>query len=556
MHDAGAALIKNGRVIAAVQEERLRNIKHYAGVPEQAIKEVFNLSKIHPSEVSAIAVATLCGGLAPTDEEALSEKIIEKTSPLIASHSLSKLYVRIFHRFRNIKALLSVLQKIGVENKEVFFVEHHLAHASCAYYSSPYSENERVLVFTADGTGDGVSSTVSIADKSEISRLGWSTYYDSLGNTFYTEITAYLGLKRWDHEYKVMGLAPYGRAEACLEQMKKIIRLNPKNPMEFQNTINATGTSVQEKLRKLLAGRRFDDIAASAQYWLELLLLEWIKNCLDRTGIDKIACSGGVFLNVKANKLIRESLGLSEAFFYPAAGDDGLPVGAALHVYNELCKREGTKPEKVPLADLYYGSQFDDEQILTVLKDEGLSDNAEEYSDIEGVVGNLLSKGEIVARFNGRMEWGPRALGNRSILADARDLKAIRKINFAIKHRDFWMPFAPSVLNERLSEYLIKACEAPYMIMAFDTTEKRDELIAGIHPFDLTCRPQTLNTEWNPSYRRILESFEENTGVGGVLNTSFNLHGYPIVATPKQAVYTFKNSAIDSLAIGHYLVRR
>lgn len=556
MHDAGAALIRNGKVLAAVQEERLRNIKHYGGFPALSLKQVFEISEIHPSEVDAIALATLCGGLHPMNEKALSERIITKISPLFASHAFSRVYVEIFRHFRNLKPLLNALKELALENKEIFVIEHHLAHAACAYHTAPYGENEKVLIFTADGTGDGVSSTVSIREKEEISRIAWSTFFDSLGNAFYAEITAFLGLKRWDHEYKVMGLAPYGRNEHCLNSMKKIIVINPKRPLEFKNVANAGGIAMQKRLTKLLAGQRFDNIAAAAQYWLEILLLKWIEKAIELTDVHRIACAGGVFFNVKANKLIKESLDLVDAFFYPAAGDDGLPVGAALQCYHDFCKREGVKAEKVPLTDLYYGPKFDEDYVQNALKKEGLLTSAESYSDIEGVIGNLLSKGKIIARFNGRLEWGPRALGNRSILADARDLKVVRKINFAIKHRDFWMPFAPSVLEERAPDYLINSHSAPYMIQAFDTTDKRDEIIATIHPFDLTARPQTVNDTWNTSYRKILETFQEVTGVGGFLNTSFNLHGYPIVATPEQAIYTFKNSGMDALAIGNYLVLR
>jgi carbamoyltransferase len=167
-----------------------------------------------------------------------------------------------------------------------------------------------------------------------------------------------------------------------------------------------------------------------------------------------------------------------------------------------------------------------------------------------------VGEGKIVARFAGRLEFGPRALGNRSILADASDLKVIRKINFAIKHRDFWMPFAPTILQERMHEYLLKPRDAPYMILAFDTTEKRDDLIAGLHPFDCTCRPQTLNRTWNQGYRKVLEAFQEHKGYGGLLNTSFNIHGYPIVCTPEQALWTLDNSGLDALALGNYLISR
>jgi carbamoyltransferase len=207
------------------------------------------------------------------------------------------------------------------------------------------------------------------------------------------------------------------------------------------------------------------------------------------------------------------------------------------------------------MTDVFYGPAFTNDEIKEILKKTEWIHRAEYYNDIDPVIGELVAKGKIVARFSGRLEWGPRALGNRSILADARDYKTVWKVNFQIKHRDFWMPFAPTILEERMGEYLVNARPARYMILAFDTTEKRDEIIAAVHPGDFTCRPQTLN-EWNPGYRKVLETFQEVTGVGGILNTSFNLHGYPIVCTVEQAIHTFEKSALDALAIGKYLIER
>ena len=371
----------------------------------------------------------------------------------------------------------------------------------------------------------------------------------------YSEITRYLGLKPWDHEYKVMGLAPYGKPEYCIDRIRKIIRQNPKNPLKFQNTIRGYCEGVQSKLRKLLAGQRFDNIAAATQLWFEELITSWIKYAIEKTGINKIACAGGLFLNVKANKRIVEMPEVEDAFFYPAAGDSGTPVGAALQAYYDYCKAEGVKPQKVPMSDVYYGPVYTNDDIKRILRKTGWIKKAEYYDDIDSIIGELVAKGKIVARFSGRLEWGPRALGNRSILADARDYKTVWKVNFQIKHRDFWMPFAPTILEERMDEYLVNARPARYMILAFDTTEKRDEIIAAVHPRDFTCRPQTLN-EWNPGYRKVIEEFQSITGVGGLLNTSFNLHGYPIVCTPEQALWTFENSKLDAIALENYLIRR
>jgi carbamoyltransferase len=247
---------------------------------------------------------------------------------------------------------------------------------------------------------------------------------------------------------------------------------------------------------------------------------------------------------------------VEEAFFYPAAGDDGIPVGAALQGYYNYCLVEGLQLCKESLTDVYYGPSYSNEEIKDALKRTGWSERAELYGDIDSVVGDLVAKGQIVARFNGSLEWGPRALGNRSILADARDLKVVRKINFAIKQRDFWMPFAPTILEGRIKDYLVNGAIAPYMILAFETTIKREEIIAGVHPYDYSCRPQTLNDSWNQGYKRVLETYEKQTGVGGLLNTSFNLHGYPIVCTPEQAIRTLENSGLEALAIGDYLLAK
>ncbi len=261
-------------------------------------------------------------------------------------------------------------------------------------------------------------------------------------------------------------------------------------------------------------------------------------------------------MNVKVNQKIREMPEVDRMFVFPAASDDGTSVGAALDGYASFCKRDGIKIEKEPLRDMYLGSAFSSEEIERTIKSEGLWKNAARYDDVDRVAGELVARKKIIARFKGQMEFGPRALGNRSILCDASDWTMVKKVNETIKQRTWWMPFAPTILKERIDYYLIDGEEAPYMIMAFDTTDKRKEIAAATHPQDLTARPQTLKEDTNPSYYRLLKSFEETTGFGGFMNTSFNLHGYPIVCTPKQAIWTFKNSALDGLALGDYMILR
>ena len=552
-HNGGAALIRDGKVLAAIQEERLRNIKNYSGTPSRAIRSVYEIANMDPKETDLIAIVSLNRVYAPLAEMPLRVRLFEKISPLLHGHAFSRLYVKVLQSFRPMRKLRKVFEDIGVLDKEVVFIEHHQAHAALAYYQSPIPGD--VAVLTLDGAGDGLCSTVSLGRNGRLERIASSTYYDSPGNSFYSEITAYLGMKRWEHEYKLMGLAPYGKPEYCIKEMERIIRINPQKPLEFQNTINACGTQIQKKLRKMLAGHRFDNVAAAAQLHFERLMETWVGNVIRETDIDKIVCSGGSFLNVKANKVIREMEEVEDVFFTPICDDGGTPVGAALEGYNLYCRRDGVKSRRLPPGDLYWGREFDEEDIKRAMEKRRLLDKAERVEGIEAEAARLLSEGKTVALFSGRDEFGPRALGNRSILADPRDLRIVRRLNKAIKMRDFWMPFAPSVLENRMEHYFINARPARYMIEAFDTTEKADEIIACLHPYDRSARPQTVN-DWNPRYRKVLEEFEALTGVGGVLNTSFNLHGWPIVGSPETALDTFQNSGLDALAIGNYLLTK
>ena len=552
-HTAGASLVKNGSVVAAIQEERLVNVKNYSGTPSNSIKKVFEIANINPSEVDLVAIAGLVHTHAPLKERPLHVKLYERFAFLFRDHRTNQVLIRMLHKRRRMDELNYILKDIGIENKEIMFVEHHFAHAACAYYQRPW--DDETLVLSLDGAGDGLCSTVNIGSDFTIDRIATTTAYNSPGNIFYSEITGYLGLKRWEHEYKVMGMAPYGIADYCIDEIRKIVRINPKRPLEFDNTIGAYVTYVQKKLVTLLAEKRFDNICAATQQHFEDLVSQWVKNAIDETGLHNVACAGGMFLNVKANKVLREREEVDKIFFYPAAGDEGIPVGAALEAYYRFCEREGIKPKKEKVGPIYYGQEYNNDYIKNVLRETGWMEKAFFVDEIDEEVGEIIAKGAIIARFDGRGEWGPRALGNRSILADPRNLKVIGKLNFAIKNRDFWMPFASSVLDTRMDDYFVDAKFAPYMIEAFDTKQEADEIIAGLHPRDLTGRPQIVN-DWNASYRKLLKTFEAITGVGGILNTSFNLHGYPIVGTPEVAIKTLENSGLDGLALGNWLVMK
>lgn len=560
-HDSGAALIQNGKILAAISEERIRNIKHYSGTPTKSILEVLNIGKIHPSQVTTIAIAGLKTQIHKTTKFSnllLSDVFLDWSSLNSNSKGL-KHFVSHNSHLNILEEVKKSITDAGINIKEIVFVDHHLAHAASAYYLSPWNFNQEVLVFTADGAGDGISSTISTGHRGEISRLkdATSTYYDSVGLILYSNITTFLGMDGDFDHYKVMGLAPYGKSEKCIDIMKNMIDIDKANPLKFTNLIGPHGIPSQAILRRILSDQRFDNIAAACQSWFEKLITDWIRAGIKKTGIRKIACAGGDFMNVKTNKLILEMDEVDELFVCPASGDEGLAVGAALQANFELSIQDGNICSKTPLKDLYFGTSFSNEQIKKTLKEKDLLSEAQYIDDIDCEIGELLSKEDnIIARFSGQMEWGPRGLGNRSILANASNLEITRKLNHAIKMRDFWMPFGPSILQDRIDDYLINGKYSPHMIIAFDTTNNRKDITAAIHPFDLTCRPQTVSTKENSGYTNVLKSFESKTGIGGILNTSFNLHGFPIVFNPETAISTFKNSALDYLAVGNYLLKK
>jgi len=311
-----------------------------------------------------------------------------------------------------------------------------------------------------------------------------------------------------------------------------------------------------EYLSRLIRRKRFDHVAAGAQLFIEQFLTKWVQNCIHGSGISRVALSGGVFMNVKANKRILELPEVEELFVFPSCGDETNAIGSAWLLYGQEFQE---MPQ--PLSHLYLGLQHSANQIDAAIRDFHFTHpvTIEEAPDIERRVAELLSNGKIVARYKGRCEFGARALGNRSILANAARPEAVRTINEMIKCRDFWMPFAPSVLAERSNDYFRKPkpMPAPHMIMTFDTREeKRTAIAAAVHPYDFTGRPQEVSENENPDYYHLLKHFEELTGEGIILNTSFNLHGEPVVCSPQDALRVFDLSGLEHLALGQILLTK
>jgi carbamoyltransferase len=549
-HDAGVCLMKDGRPLLVSVEERRINAKNHAGVPIESIKAVFQRTGVDPKDVDLITLSSKIRTTFPTKNPKPIYKVLHVLTSLARSEWATTLGRKILPMMRKRKELLECLASHGLAEKPLLPFDHHLCHAATAYFNRPWPGPATVL--TLDGAGDGLCATVNLGRDHEIEVVASTPKYHSPADGLYSAVTAILGLKPYEHEYKVMGMAPYGQAEYCGDILQKAFSVDG---LKFRNHTGHFAEGIRNYLCRRLAFQRFDNISAACQMAFEQLVVKWVRNAVQKTGVRKIAAAGGAFLNVKANKLIREMPEVEALYVYPASDDGGTPVGAAILGHLHLCKENVIAPALDLPKSMYLGLEFSAAEMESAAKASALP--YRRMADPAREIGGMLAEGKIVARFDGAEELGPRALGNRSILADPRDLRFIRKLNFAIKQRDFWMPFAASVLEEDKHRYIQNPTDwAYYMIEAFDTTpEGAETLVAGTHPFDRTIRPQLVN-DLNPGYREVIRAFKERTGVGGVLNTSFNLHGFPIVGTPAVAIDTLQRSELDALALGPFLITK
>lgn len=567
-HTASAALLKDGQIIAAAAEERFTRQKLQPGIPKNAIKFCLDLEKIKHSDLTSVAISDITPPIfdqhkiagKPQQYSPLTnllfdlEESIERRFPPARS-----LFFSLYKKIRNLNLPISqqkrqkALQRVIPLPQEKFsYLNHHTCHAAAALFSSQFPKNNQpVLVFTADGVGDFESATIHKYQNGQLKKLVSIDSQQSLG-FFYLHITQFLGMKPIEDEYKVMGLAPYAKGQN--QEIYQLLRPYFDFKMN-QNcwTIKVNEVHLARKLPQLLAYRRFDQIAAAAQKITEEILSLWVGGAIDYFQIANIACGGGVFANIKVNQKISKLPNVKSAFFMPSPSDDSNAIGAAFYAYFE-----STASIPKPLEDLYLGPSYTVDQIEKELTKNQKKYNIQKPKDINQEVADLLSKGEVVARFSGRMEFGARALGNRSILSRPDNLSVVSFINNAIKQRDFWMPFAPTILRDRARDYLVlHKADSTFMNVAFDTTEKgKIDLSAAIHPYDKTTRPQILDRDANPKYYDLIKKFEKLTGIGAVLNTSFNLHGEPIVCTPTDALNTFKKSKLKYLIIEKWLITK
>ena len=569
-HTATVALMEDGKLLGMISEERLNRIKEWHGIPKRAVSKLLKINNLEPGQIDLVAI----NGLSPTSNA--SDFMNESFSLQMAGFNLFKAVVphswikknwwvksavSLTHKLRNKKEIYSYFEGIGIGKDKIIFVDHHTCHLHTCFLN-PEGRTNDMLILTLDAAGDGHCGSVSVVKNNKLIVIDRMNLYNSLGFLF-SRMTQYLNMKPLSHEYKVMGLAAYSKDKES-EEVYKILRskfldIDKKNPLRFENLSGAVNWEYLDEFDKYFKKTRFDNLAGGVQKLVETLVTEWVLNCVKKTGIKKVFCAGGIFMNVKTNMLLAYRKEIDELFIVPSCGDESCSMGAAMYAYRKHCKKNGVlfKPNK--LEDIYFGNDNSTEDILQAAEKYKGQILLKKVKNINKFVADLLTKGEIVARCSGRMEFGARALGNRSILAHPNKTGVVREINEAIKQRDFWMPFACTVLDKYQEEYLInpKKIQSSHMMISLHTTKKAHEhLINGMHQYDLTARPQILKKSHNPDYYEIIEEFRKRTGIGGLLNTSFNIHGEPIVSTPSDAISTLLRSGLKHLIIEDYYITK
>lgn len=555
-HNAAAAVFCGGGVQAVMQEERLTRVKNHFGPPNGAVAAVLELAGLTPADVDEVhfasgylSTARPPGYMTQNFDDRYRTSLRQRLHRAVAGTGP---YRR--RRTRQRMAERAALaQGWGLDPARVRFHDHHTAHAATAYHGLR-RDDDPYLVLTLDGGGDGLAGSVWRGVGGELEQVSTIAQEDSLGE-IYAVTTHLLGFTPLEHEYKLMGMAAYASpeyADRAAAVFARYLGLDPAAPTRFQRRVPEPLSQLGPRLAVDLERLRFDTVCAGLQVFTERLLAAWVAACVRATGIGRVLGAGGVFMNVKANKVIGEleEVDCFEAF--PSSGDESLTFGVCYTAARE-------RGEAIaPLAHCYLGNDISLAQGQEAATAAGSRVSVEEPQDMGRRVAELLADGEIVARAAGPMEFGARALGNRSILADPVHQDVVRVINQMIKKRDFWMPFAPVVLRERADAYFRnpKNLPSPYMMNTFDSTERRGEFMAAVHNADLTARPQLVEAGQNPGYEAILEHFGSLTGRHVLLNTSFNLHGYPIVSTAAEAVDVLLDSGLRRLVVGPLLVTK
>lgn len=562
---ASACLIKDGQLIAAAEEERFKRVKYWAGFPVEAIRYCLQAGGITPYDLEHI-------GISRNPSANLHKKVLFalRRRP---NFEFIKDRLANMGRVRDLKT--AFCQALGIEPQalkaEFHNIEHHRAHMASAFFVSPFQE---AAILSEDGMGDFVSTMWGIGRGNRFEVLGAINYPHSLG-WLYTAVSQWLGFPKYGDEGKVMGLAPYGKP-VYMDQFRKIVRLQRDGTFELDidyfalDAEGATmtwdggepvlGTLYSPKLVDVFGPPRVprteitqhhQNVAASLQAMLEEAEFVLVRELQKETGQKALCMAGGVALNSAFNGKVLPQTDFEDIYIQPAAGDAGTALGVAYYIYHQILGQ----PRIYLLNHAYTGPRFTNGRIAQVLDGYGLPYEELDEDQLVKRGGEIVAQGDVLGWFQGRMEWGPRALGNRSIIADPRreDMKDI--LNARIKHRERFRPFAPSILMEAVGDYFDQTYPDPFMIKVYNVLEHKRKEIPAVTHVDGTGRLQTVEREVNPLYWQLIQEFENLTGVPVVLNTSFN-ENEPIVCTPQEAIECFLRTKMDALAIGNYLVRK
>jgi carbamoyltransferase len=547
-HDSAACIVRDGDLLFAVAEERLSRIKHDANFPALAIQACLDLAGVDASQLDEVCFGwTTAGPGFRHDLKCLATGGLPLTYLNVLTSTLY--FLSMWHQKGGAK---SFTQRFGRVKGGMRHVDHHLAHAISAYAFSGFDDAAIVVM---DGRGAWEATSIWHGKDGRIEHVLTIPFPDSVG-LFFSEFTGYLGFQPNSDEWKVMGLAPYGhpgvKLDAFIQPEAEPYRVNWKRLFGNGNGSFSGITPLLGPARvpESEIEDRHKNIAYAVQDACELAMMSVVRMAVEKTRCRNLCLAGGVALNSKANGKIAASGLVDKIFVQPAASDDGVALGAALAPYLD---HGGRLPNRA-MRHAYFGPAFDEGAIETALRTYKLR-----YSRVDDpaeAAAELLSRGKILGWFQGRLEFGPRALGSRSILADARDPEMNAKVNNAVKFREWWRPFAPSLKKEAANEYLESATDSPFMILTAQVRAEKRSVIPAVTHVDGSARPQTVEKEINPLYWRLLDEFEKRTGVPVILNTSFNLRGEAIVNTPTDAVRTFFSSGMDALVIGSFVVEK
>jgi carbamoyltransferase len=563
--DSSAAIFKDGVMIAATEEERFTRVKHWAGFPEQAIRFCLREAGISLHEVAYITIGR--------DPKA---KFMNKMNYLRKNPSLVFGAIRRYRNSTEVSSLEKLFHMIDPSvdistlKEKIKNIEHHRSHLASAFFASPFEE---AAVLSIDGSGDFTTTMIAIGKGTKLEVLDSVDFPVSIG-LFYTAFTQYLGFPHYGDEYKVMGLAPYGEPKH-VDKVKEIIKFLPnglftwddryfvqptKAGFKYENNIPSVGNLYSEYFEEQFGparqkgedlGQYHKDLAHSVQRVTEELIFYILRELKKRTGMKNVCIAGGVAQNSVANGKVADATGF-EGVYIPSAGHDaGISMGSALYYYHH----ELGMPRTPAIYSAYTGIRFSNEEIEKILQEKGIAYRRLEDDELYEVVANKLIEPGVVGWYNGRAEFGPRALGARSILADPRNPKAKDLLNLKIKRRESFRPFAPSILKEYTSEYFTRYDEVPFMEKVFPIRKEKHAVIPAVTHADGTGRLQTVDSKVSPRYYALIDRFREKTGVPILLNTSFN-ENEPIVNTPQEALDCFLRTQMDMLVLENCVVER